>query len=51
MDAARSKGLKSMEGDVLSDNVSMLTLMTRLDFTIEPALEDNGIKRVSKVIL
>ena len=50
MDAARSKGLKVMAGEVLSDNGTMLKLMARLAFSIEPSPGDTGIKRVSKVL-
>ncbi|MDO9365433.1 MAG: bifunctional acetate--CoA ligase family protein/GNAT family N-acetyltransferase [Methylotenera sp.] len=48
MDAARSKGLKSIEGEVLKDNASMLKLMTRLGFSIEKSTEDDSIKSVRK---
>lgn len=48
MDAARSKGLKSMEGEVLKDNASMLKLMARLGFNIEKSTEDDSIKSVRK---
>jgi acetyltransferase len=48
MDAARSKGLKSMEGEVLKDNASMLKLMARLGFSIEKSTEDDSIKSVRK---
>ena len=50
MDAARSKGLKTMEGEVISSNSSMLKFMARLGFTIETSAEDSGIKRVSKML-
>lgn len=50
MDAARSKGLKVIEGEVLTNNRSMLKLMTRLGFSIETSPEDDGIKNVSKVL-
>jgi acetyltransferase len=50
MDAARSKGLKSMEGEVLKDNASMLKLMKRLGFSVETSTEDDGIKIVRKVL-
>jgi len=50
MDAARSKGLKIMEGEVISSNSSMLKFMARLGFTIETSTEDSGIKCVSKVL-
>lgn len=50
MDAARSKGIKIMEGEVLNNNMSMLKLMKRLNFTIEPSSEDDSVKRVRKVL-
>jgi len=50
MDAARSNGLKSMEGEVLKDNASMLKLMKRLGFNIETSPEDDGIKTARKVL-
>ncbi|BCB27579.1 acetyl CoA synthetase subunit alpha [Sulfurimicrobium lacus] len=48
MDAARSKGLKVMEGEVLGNNRSMLKLMTRLGFSMEVSPEDESIKNVRK---
>jgi len=50
MDAARAKGLKVMEGEVLSNNDRMLRLMARMGFTIESCPEDGTVKRVSKVL-
>jgi acetyltransferase len=50
MDAARSKGMKIMEGEVLSNNRNMLKLMTRLGFNIETSPEDDGIKNVRKAL-
>lgn len=50
MDAARSKGLKTMEGEVLGNNRNMLKLMNRLGFAVETSPEDDGIKNVSKVL-
>ncbi len=50
MDAARSKGLKTIEGEVLTNNRSMLKLMTRLGFSIETSPEDGSIKNVRKVL-
>ena len=50
MDAARSKGLKVMEGEVLGNNRNMLKLMTRLGFNIETSPEDESIKNVSKML-
>lgn len=48
MDAARSKGLSTMEGDVLRDNTDMLHLVDRLGFTVETCAEDDNIKTVRK---
>ena len=49
MDAARAKGLKIMEGEVLKTNTSMLKLMNRLEFSVAESPDDANIKRVSKV--
>lgn len=48
MDAARSKGLKVMEGEVLKDNASMLKLMRRLGFSVETSADDDSIKSIRK---
>ena len=50
MDAARSKGLKVMEGEVLKSNTSMLKLMQRLNFSIEASADDDSVKKVRKVL-
>jgi len=50
MDAARSKGLKVIEGEVLRNNSNMLHLMDRLGFTVETNAEDDSIKSVRKVL-
>ena len=50
MDAARAKGLKIMEGEVLKTNTSMLKLMNRLEFSVTESPDDANIKRVSKVL-
>jgi acetyltransferase len=50
MEAARSKGLSVIEGEVLSNNHNMLKLMTRLGFTIKTSEEDQGIMKVSKPV-
>lgn len=50
MDAARSKGLKAIEGDVLKNNSDMLLLMDRLGFIVGPNAEDDSIKSVRKVL-
>lgn len=48
MDAARSKGLKTIEGEVLSENHNMLKLMRHLGFTSKICEEDRHIVKVSK---
>jgi len=50
MDAARAKGLKIIEGEVLNNNASMLKLMHRLGFSVEASLDDDSIKKVRKVL-
>lgn len=49
-DAARSKGLRVMQGEVLKNNESMLKLMSRLGFSIEDSGEDGSIKNVSRLL-
>ena len=50
MDAARSKGMKIMEGNALSNNVSMLKLMERLDFSIEACSENSNVKIIRRIL-
>jgi len=50
MDAARDKGLKIIEGEVLNNNHNMLKLMTRLGFTMHASADDHAIMKVSKVL-
>jgi len=50
LDAARSKGLRIMEGEVLKNNTSMLHLMERLGFSAEASAEDADIKIVRKLL-
>jgi acetyltransferase len=50
MEAARAKGLKTIEGEVLSNNHNMLKLMNRLGFTSKTSEEDQGIMKVSKAL-
>jgi acetyltransferase len=50
MQNARDRGLKVMEGEVLSANARMLELMKSLGFMIERDRNDPGIKLVSKVL-
>ncbi|MBK9160653.1 MAG: bifunctional acetate--CoA ligase family protein/GNAT family N-acetyltransferase [Nitrosomonadales bacterium] len=48
MEAARAKGLQTIEGEVLSNNHNMLKLMNRLGFTCKVSNEDHGIMKVGK---
>ncbi len=48
--AAKQKGLKTMEGDVLSNNSDMLKLVKNLGFVISNNEEDPAIKRVVKAL-
>ncbi|HLP99275.1 MAG TPA: bifunctional acetate--CoA ligase family protein/GNAT family N-acetyltransferase [Sideroxyarcus sp.] len=48
MEAARSKGLSVIEGEVLGNNHNMLKLMTRLGFAIKASEEDPAVMKVSK---
>ncbi len=50
MEAARAKGLKTIEGEVLSNNHNMLKLVTRLGFATKTSDEDPGIIKVSKAL-
>jgi acetyltransferase len=48
MQVARARGLRLMEGEVLSDNSTMLALMRRLSFTIRTRPGDDGVVWVGK---
>ena len=50
MEAARSKGLSVIEGEVLNNNHRMLKLMTRLGFAIKTSDEDPAVMKVSRVL-
>jgi acetyltransferase len=50
MEAARAKGLKNMEGEVLAGNRNMLNLAARLGFSAITSTEDSGVKRVMKLL-
>jgi acetyltransferase len=47
-DAARAKGIKVMEGEVLATNRSMLELVHRLGFEASISQEDSTIRRIVK---
>ena len=46
MDAARRRGLETMEGSVLSGNAKMLALMEGLGFTVEATAGDPTVRHV-----
>jgi len=48
IDAARSKGLKTMEGEVLASNHKMLKLVETLGFTVVASQGDPSIKKITK---
>ncbi|MCU0869600.1 MAG: bifunctional acetate--CoA ligase family protein/GNAT family N-acetyltransferase [Burkholderiales bacterium] len=48
IDAARARGLRTMEGSVLGANGRMLSLMERLGFDVLPDPDDAAMKRVVK---
>ncbi len=50
MEAARSKGLSTIEGEVLNNNHRMLKLMTRLGFDIRSSEEEPAVMKVSKAL-
>lgn len=50
MEAARNKGLKIIEGEVLNNNHNMLKLMTRLGFTMHCSDEAPAIMKVSRAL-
>ncbi len=50
MEAARLKGLRSIEGEVLSNNHNMLKLMSRIGFTAKVSHDEPSITKVSKTL-
>ncbi len=48
MDVARSNGIKTIQGDVLSENHSMLQLMRSLGFSMAPSREDGSLYLVER---
>lgn len=50
IDAARSRGLKVMQGEVLSNNHNMLKLMNKLEFHASLSEEDPTLTLVSKAL-
>ena len=50
MDAARARGFKTMEGEVLAGNPGMLELVRSLGFSIRASEEEYAIKMVTKAL-
>ncbi|MEK9824782.1 MAG: hypothetical protein VW395_00565, partial [Methylotenera sp.] len=48
--AARQRGLKVIQGEVLSQNAHMLSLMKKLGFSIKTSKDDDSIRIVSKLL-
>jgi acetyltransferase len=48
MEAARGQGVHVIEGQVLSDNQRMLSLMQELGFSVRPSRDDPGIRVVER---
>lgn len=48
MEVARERGFKSIQGEVLSNNVQMLNLMKHLNFEVKTSPEDYHVKNVCK---
>jgi len=48
MEAARNKGFRVIEGEILTDNKPMIGLVKKLGFHVETSPEDNGIKVARK---
>jgi acetyltransferase len=48
MESARTRGLKMIEGEVLTENQRMLSLMRRLGFAIRNHAEDTSLKTVER---
>ena len=45
IEAARSSGLKYMNGDFLAENARMIRFVTSLGFVLSAHPEDSGLKR------
>jgi len=48
MDLARTKGLRTIEGEVLKSNTRMLKLCHGLGFKVEPHPEDDAVRMISR---
>jgi acetyltransferase len=50
MDVARSRGLTQMEGEILSENADMLSLVRRLGFTVRPCDDDPTVQTAVRAL-
>ena len=50
MEAAKARGIKTMEGEILSNNTNMLSLVRHLGFAVHTSPEDPGIKVVTRAL-
>jgi acetyltransferase len=50
MDAARQRGFRSMDGEILADNHNMLGLVKSLGFQIQTSADDPNIKVATRVL-
>ncbi|MDH3197700.1 MAG: bifunctional acetate--CoA ligase family protein/GNAT family N-acetyltransferase [Candidatus Krumholzibacteria bacterium] len=50
VEVAKSRGLKRMEGEILSGNTNMLSLVSRLGFTVRPCPDDAGVQEAVKLL-
>jgi acetyltransferase len=46
IEAARARGLKSIDGEVLGENVTMLQLVHKLGFEVHPSPDDPHVRTV-----
>jgi acetyltransferase len=47
---AKARGLKTMEGEILTENSSMLSLVRRLGFSARPCEDDHRVQQVAKIL-
>ena len=50
MQEAKSRGLKSMHGEVLAENHDMLELVTSLSFVTQRHAEDPGVIKIARTL-
>jgi len=50
MEAARARGFRLMEGEVLAENVPMLNLVKRLGFGVQPIADAPSVYAVNRAL-